>query len=222
MRHKPHFRMIILLAIAVVAVLVLSSIGGLNDKDTLYFVTAEQWQDAFGDEAYKQTIYRNVTIEIGGGPEQVEMILATANGGLMLDDKKHDMKLVCVSTDNGFISYIRNGSVKDWEQYEGKADNVDGFLNTYLPRYVDTAMAGLQGAFSNAVYNDEERCYTIMLQQDAYSEENSTIMQCRIFFENGKLIRLETEVVSTQTLTVCLYDIGRTKVEAPEMNSAGK
>ena len=120
------------------------------------------------------------------------------------------------------IKSIRNGSVKDWEQYEGKADNVDGFLNTYLPRYVDTAMAGLQGAFSNAIYNDEERCYTIMLQQDAYSEENSTIMQCRIFFEDGKLIRLETEVVSTQTLTVCLYDIGRTKVEAPEMNSAGK
>ncbi len=216
MRHKPQPRIILLLTIAVVAILILSGVGGLRDRDALHSVTAEQWQEAFGDAAYIQTIYRNVSIEINGGPEELEMILATANGGLMLDDRKHDMKLVCVPAEKGFVSYIWKPADEAWEQYDGKAENVDDLLNSYLPRYVDTAMAGLQGEFENAVYSDEERCYTVMLQQsDTYSGEDSTVMYCRIFFDNGKLIRLETEISSSQTLTVCLYDIGRTKVEAP-------
>lgn len=215
MRHKSQLRITLLLVAAVVVILILSNIGGLGDTDTLYFVTAEQWQAAFGDEAYIQTIYRNVTIEISNDAQQGDMFLATANGGLMLDDKTHDSKLVCVPTEDGFVSYIWQSTGKTWEKYDGKADSVDVFLNTYLPKHVDTAMTGLQGEFEKAVYSDEERCYTIFLQKDAASGEESATMYCRIFFENGKLIRLETEVLSDKTLTVRLYDIGCTEVKAP-------
>ena len=222
MRHKSQLRITLLLVAALVGILVLSNIGGLNDTNTLYFVTAEQWQAALGDKAYIQTIYRNVTIEIGDDAEHSQMILATANGGLMLDDIDHNEKLICVPTENGFVSYIRKGGSETWEVYDGKADSVDLFLNTYLPKYVDTAIAGLQGEFEQAVYNAEERCYTISVQKEVADGEMSATMHCRIFFENGKLIRLETEVFSEQNLMVRLYNIGCTQVQAPIVGKNGQ
>ena len=222
MRHKTQIRIILLLAVAVIAVVALSSISGIGDKDALYSVTAEQWQEALGDRAYIQTIYRNVTIEIGGDDSQEKMILATANGSLMIDDRKNQSKLVCVASSNSFVSYVWQNTDQVWEKYEGKADSVDVYLNTYLPKYVDTAMNGLQGEFEKAVYDDAERCYSITLQKEASSGEENTSMHCRIFFENGKLIRLETEVDSEQILTVCLYNIGCSTVEAPAVSREGK
>jgi hypothetical protein len=220
MRHKAQIRIILLLAVAVIAVLLLSGIGGLKEKDTLYSVTAEQWQEALGDRAYIQTIYRDVTIEINSDFAQEKMVLATANGSLMMNDEEHGSKLICIASADGFVSYIWQDKEQVWEKYDGKADSVDVFLNTYLPRYVDTAMSGLQGEFDKAVYDDAERCYSITLQKESTSEE-SVSMHCRIFFENGKLIRLETEIVSGQILTVCLYNIGCTVVEAPEEIGTG-
>ncbi len=222
MRHKTQIRIILLLAVAVIAVLALSNISGLGDKDTLYSVTAEQWQNALGDKAYIQTIYRDVTIEISDDSTQEKMVLATANGSLMMDDKKHGSRLICIASNNGFISYIWQSADQVWEKFDGKADSVDVFLNTYLPQYVDTAMSGLQGEFEKAVYDDAERCYSITLQKEVSSGEESTSMHCRIFFENGKLIRLETEIDSGQILTVCLYNIGCTVVEAPAVSRASK
>lgn len=221
MRHKTQIRIILLLAVAVIVVLALSNIGGLDDKDTLYSVTAEQWQEALGDEAYIQTIYRDVTIEISSDSTQEKMVLATANGSLMMNDEAHGSKLICIASPDGFVSYIWQNTEQVWEKYDGKADSVDVFLNTYLPRYVDTAMSGLQGEFDKAVYDDAERCYSITLQKEASAEEESTSMHCRIFFENGKLIRLETEIDSGQILTVCLYNIGCTVVEAPMETRTG-
>jgi len=221
-RHKTQIRILLLLAVAVTAVFALSSISGLDAKDALYSVTAEQWQEALGDEAYIQTIYRNVTIEIDGDASRERMILATSNGSLMIDDKKHGSKLICIASNNDFLSYIWQNENQIWEKYDGKADSVDAFLNIYLPRYVDTAMSGLQGEFERAVYDDAERCYSITLQKEAASGEEYTSMHCRIFFENGKLIRLETEIDSGQILTVCLYNIGCTAVEAPTEGAIGK
>ena len=98
---------------------------------------------------------------------------------------------------------------------------MDVFLNTYLPQYVDTAMNGLQGEFENAVYDDAQRCYSITLQKEVSAGEENTAMHCRIFFENGKLIRLETEVESQQVITICLYNIGSSIVEAPKVSTEG-
>ena len=204
-----------------IAVLALSNIGGLDDRDTLYSVTAEQWQQALGDEAYIQTIYRDVTIEISSDSTQEKLVLATANGSLMMNDEAHGSRLICIASLEGFVSYIWQKTEQVWEKYAGKADSVDVFLNTYLPRYVDTAMSGLQGEFDKAVYDDAERCYSITLQKEASAEEESAAMHCRIFFENGKLIRLETEIDSGQILTVCLYNIGCTVVEAPMETRTG-
>lgn len=221
MRHKTQIRIILLLTVAVIVVIALSSIRRLHDEDALYSVTAEQWQEALGDRAYIQTIYRNVTIEIGGDDSQEKMILATANGSLMIDDRANQSKLVCVASSNGFVSYVWKNTNQAWEEYEGKADSVDVFLNTYLPQYVDTAMNGLQGEFENAVYDDAQRCYSITLQKEVSSGEENTAMHCRIFFENGKLIRLETEVESKQVITICLYNIGSSIVEAPKVSTEG-
>lgn len=222
MRHNHRLRIVILLAISLIAIIVLSSIRGLDNTDALYSVTEKQWQEAFGDAAYIQTIYRNVTIEIGSGDAQEKMILATDNGGLLLDDQINQSKYICVSAENGFVTYIWENANQVWKEHTGKADSVDAILNTYLPQYVDTAMTGLQKEFKNAIYEPEEHGYTIKLQKEASSGEESETMHCRIFFENGKLIRLETEIISDQVLTVCLYDIGYTKVVAPTEDETRK
>lgn len=214
--RKAKYWIILLLILAALVFFALSNIDQSDGKDTMYTVTSQQWQEAFGDGAHIQTIYRNVTIEIHEDATQDQMTLATANGGLMLDNQAQDMKLICVPSGNGFVSYIYQYSSEKWEKYDRKADGVDLFLNSYLPGYVDTAMAGLQGEFEKAEYDADERCYVITLQKSALSADEGTAMHCRVYFENGQLSRLETEIVSQNiTKTLKLYNIGKTKVEAP-------
>lgn len=214
--RKVKYWILPLFVFAALIFLVLFHFGKNDEKETVYTVTSQQWQEALGDEAHIQMIYRNVTIEIFGGENNGHMILATAGGGLMLDNKAQDMKLICVPSGNDFVSYLYQYSTEEWKRYEGKTDDIDLFLNSYLPGYVDTAMTGLQGVFENAQYDAASRCYTITLQKSAASATDSTQMHCRVFFENGQLSRLETEIVSQNTTkTLKLYNIGKTKVEAP-------
>jgi hypothetical protein len=42
-------------------------------------------------------------------------------------------------------------------------------------------------------------------------------MHCKVYFEDGKLVKLATEITGQETLTVRLYDIGKTVVEAPQI-----
>ncbi len=39
----------------------------------------------------------------------------------------------------------------------------------------------------------------------------------RLYYEDGKLVKLATEITGQETLTVRLYDIGKTVVEAPQI-----
>ena len=198
---------------------VLSIFRPSNDQGIIYTVTPQQWQDALGDEAHIQTIYRNVTVEIYQNETQEKMILATVNGGLILDNPAQDMKLICVPFEGSFVSYIYQYSSEKWEKFDGKADGVDLFLNSYLPGYVDTAMAGLKDEFEKAQYDSNERCYIITLQKPASSSDGSTGMHCRVYFENGQLSRLETEITSQNTTqTLKLYNIGKTEVEVPAVD----
>ncbi len=213
--RKAKYRIILPVVLVAIAAFAVFNSTRPDEQDTMYTVTAQQWQEALGDEAHIQTIYRNVTIEIFEPSTQRQTILATANGGLMLDNASQNMKLVCVPTGNAFVSYIYQYTSNKWEKYDGKSDSVDAFLNTYLPGYVDTAMGGLQDEFNNAQYDAKNRCYIISVQKSASSADKSTKMNCRVYFENGQLMRLETEIVSPNALTLKLYNIGKTKVEAP-------
>lgn len=219
MNRKAKFLLTFAAAATIVVVLVLSSFGGMLGKDSLYSVTAEQWQAAFGDEAYIQKIYNNVTIEISGGRDNDYMILAAANRGLMLDNKAADKKLICVPTEDGFTSYVWNYSTEIWEIHDGKAEGVDACLYTYLPGYVDIAMEGLKGAFEKASFDYKEKCYIITVEKQEKPANGETVgtktMHCRVFFENGMLVRLETEIISATTLIMRLYNIGVTQVTAP-------
>lgn len=215
MMRKVNFRIILPIILVAIVAFVVLNIDRPDDVDQKYTVTAQQWQEALGDDAHIQTIYNNVTIEIVESATQRKTILATANGGLMLDNESQDMKLVCVPAGNSFVSYIYRYTDRKWEKYNGKYDSVDTLLNTYLPDYVDTAMAGLQDEFANAKYDEKNRCYIIKTQKALSSEEKSKVIHCKVFFENGQLARLETEIVSANTLTLKLYNIGKTKVEIP-------
>ena len=159
MKRRAMFRLLFALASAVAVVLIVSIISLTNNSEDLYAVTAQQWEAAFGDAAHIQTIYRNVTVEIGGDGSEKPMRLATAGGGVMLDYEAGDMKLICVPADSGFTSYLWQYSTQQWNRYDGKADGVDDLLAKELPNYVDTAMAGLQGEFGNARYDADGRCY---------------------------------------------------------------
>jgi hypothetical protein len=212
MERKLKYKISFVLIIAVVAVLLISSLGTSGEKDALYTVTADQWQEAFGDKAHIQTIYRNVTIEINEGETGERMLLATSNGSLLLDNET--LKHICISTENGFMTYIYYYSSQKWDSHNFKDDGVDETLNTRLPGYVDMAMSGLQGEFERASYNDSEKCYII--SHPMTGGNGSEMMNCKVYFENGQLIRLETEITSAgNTLTLKLYDIGKTKVQAP-------
>ena len=214
--RKVKYWILPLFVFAALIFLVLFHFGKNDEKETVYTVTSQQWQEALGDEAHIQMIYRNVTIEIFGGENNGHMILATAGGGLMLDNEAQDMKLICVPSGNNFVSYLYQYSTQEWKQYNGKTEDIDLFLNSYLPGYVDTAMGGLQGVFEDAQYDAAAQCYRITLLKSPTSAEDSAQMHCRVFFENGQLSRLETEIVSQNTTqTLKLYNIGKTKVEAP-------
>ncbi|MBE6926177.1 MAG: hypothetical protein E7461_04970 [Ruminococcaceae bacterium] len=217
MRRRALFRFGIVLAVAIVVVLLLSIIKWSGGKQDLYTVTAQQWEAALGDAAHIQTIYRNVTVEIADGTNAEPMLLATAGGGIMLDSAAIDRKLICVPSDSGFISYIWQYSTAKWETYDGKVGGVDDLLTKKLPDYVDTAMAGLQGEFGNATYDSEERCYRITSQKPGSGEKEPTTMHCRVYFEDGKLVKLATEITGQEALIVRLYDIGKTIVTAPQI-----
>lgn len=215
MKRRALLRVGFVLAVAIVVVLLLSVIKW-SGKENLYTVTAQQWEDAFGDAAHIQTIYRNVTVEISDGMQAKPMLLATADGGVMLDSETMDRKLICLPTESGFISYIWQYSTAKWETYDGKAGGVDDLLTKKLPDYVDTAMAGLQGEFGQATYDAEEKCYRITSQKSGSREDTPTTMHCKVYFEDGKLVKLETEITGQDTLRVRLYDIGKTVVLAPQ------
>lgn len=216
MNRRALLRVGFVLATAIVVVLLLSVIKW-SGKEDLYTVTAQQWEAALGDAARIQTIYRNVTVEIMDGAESKPMLLATAGGGVMLDSEAIDRKLICLPTEGGFVSYIWQHSTASWETYDGKAGGVDDLLTKKLPDYVDTAMAGLQGEFSQATYNSEERCYKITSQKSDSVEDTPTAIHCKVYFEDGKLVKLETQITGQDNLTVRLYDIGKTVVKAPQM-----
>jgi len=216
MKSKAKFVIAAFFILALVVVLILSNMNAPDDKNAMYTVTAQQWREALGDEAHIQTICRNVTVEIFNDETQEQMVLATANGGLMFDYAAKDMKHICVPSESGFVTYIYQYSGEKWEKYEGKTDVVGIALNTYLPGYVDAAMAGLQGEFKEDSYNEEEKCYIITVQRPAAPPSQTQVtMHCRVYFEQGQLVRLETEMVSQYTQTLKLYNIGKTKVEAP-------
>ena len=210
MRREMKYKISLGLIVALIAVLLISGLSTPRDGDALYTVTADQWQEALGDKIHIQTIYRNVTVEIYVGETGERNLLATANGGLLLDNgvSKH----ICVSGENGFVTYVYQD--QKWDVHNFKDEIVDETLNTRLPGFVDMAMAGLQNEFANAKYSAKEMCYII--SYPIADDENKGIMHCKVYFENGRLIRLETEIVSDATaLTLKLYDIGKTKVEAP-------
>ncbi len=212
MERKWKYKISLILIAALIAVVLISGLTTPRDKDSLYTVTADQWQEALGNKAHIQTIYRNVTIEISTGETGERMLLATANGGLLLENEA--LKHICVSTENGFMTYIYYYSNQKWDVHNFKDDGVDETLNTRLPGYVDMAMSGLQGEFEKANYSKDEKCYIISHPTSAADEDG--MMHCKVYFENGQLIRLETEIVSANTtLTLKLYNIGMTKVEAP-------
>ncbi|MBE6943995.1 MAG: hypothetical protein E7453_07030 [Ruminococcaceae bacterium] len=217
MKRRALFRLLFALALAVVVVLVVSIISLTNHSEDLYAVTAQQWEAAFGDAAHIQTIYRNVTVEIGDGTDEKPMILATSGGGVLLDYEKGDMKLICVPVDNGFTSYIWRYSTGEWDTYDGKAEGVDELLAKELPNYVDTAMAGLQGEFGNASYDAEERCYSITSQKAVVEDAEPITMHCQVYFEGGKLVKLKTKITADEVLTVHLYSIGETAVQPPQI-----
>lgn len=220
MKRRAMFRLLFALASAVAVVLIVSIISLTNNSEDLYAVTAQQWEAAFGDAAHIQTIYRNVTVEIGGDGSEKPMRLATAGGGVMLDYEAGDMKLICVPADSGFTSYLWQYSTQQWNRYDGKTDGVDDLLAKELPNYVDTAMAGLQGEFGNARYDADGRCYLITSQKATSEEEPPTTISCRVHFEDGKLVRLETEIRAQDVLTVRLYNIGKTVVEPPQITQS--
>ena len=215
MNRRALLRVGFVLATAIVVVLLLSVIKW-SGKEDLYTVTAQQWEAALGDAAHIQTIYRNVTVEISDGAQAKPMLLATAGGGVMLDSEAIDRKLICLPAEDGFISYIWQYSTAKWEIYEGKAGGVDDLLTKKLPDYVDTAMAGLQGEFGQAAYDPEEKCYTITSQKSPATEDTPTAIYCMVYFEDGKLVKLETKITGQETLIVRLYDIGKTVVAAPQ------
>ena len=217
MKRRALIRLLFALVLAIVVVVVVSIISLTNNNEDLYAVNAQQWEAAFGDAAHIQTIYRNVTVEIDNGTGAKPMILATAGGGVLLDYEAGDMKLVCVPTDGGFTSYIWRYSTGEWEIHDGKAEGVDDLLVKSLPNYVDTAMAGLQGEFANATYYADERCYSIVSQKDASDETESVTMRCKVYFEDGRLMKLETEIDSYEVLKVHLYNIGKTTVVPPQI-----
>ena len=219
MKRRALARFTFVLALAVIVVLILSVIKWSGGKEDLYAVTAQQWEDAFGDAAHIQTIYRNVTVEISNGDDVKPTYLATAGGGIMIDSEAMDRKLICTPSDNGYISYIWQYSTGKWETYDGKVGGVDDLLAKKLPDYVDTAMAGLQGEFGHATYTAEEKCYTITSQKPASGDGVPTTMHCKVYFEDGKLVKLETEITGQETLTVRLYDIGKTAVIPPQIDT---
>lgn len=216
MKRRALFRLLFALSLAILAVLVVSVISLSGSKEDLYAVTAQQWELAFGDAAHIQTIYRNVTVEIIDGKEGKPMTLATSGGGILLDYEKEDLKLICVPTETGFCSYIWQYSAEKWDTYDGKVEGVDDLLTKELPDYVDTAMAGLQGEFGNATYDSTERCYLITSQKTS-DAGTSTTMHCKVFFKDGKLVKLETEITAEDVLAVRLYDIGKTAVLPPQI-----
>lgn len=214
---KANKWIILVVALVVIGLLILLVFRICAAPEVTYTVTSQRWQEAFGDEDHILTIYRNVTIEIYKDATQDRMILATANGSLMLDNQAQNMKLVCISSDNAFTTYIYRYASKEWSQYDGKTDVVDDCLNTYLPSYVDMAMEGLQDEFEAASYDEDEKCYVI--SQSAASGEQSGVIYCRVYFEDGHLVRLETEIVSQGTKqTLKLYNIGKTQVNTPVEN----
>ena len=220
MKRRALVRLLFALGCAVVAVLVVSVISLSNNHEDLYNVTAEQWEAAFGDAAHIQTIYRNVTVEIGNGSGEKHMILATSGGGVLLDYEEGDMKLISVPMESGFVSYIWQYSTAKWEICDGKAEGVDDLLAKELPNYVDTAMAGLQGEFGNAAYSTDEKCYLITSQKTTQDGMPPTTIRCKVFFEDGKLVRLDTEITGNEIMTVLLYNIGKTEVVAPQITES--
>lgn len=212
MERKMKYGISLVLALALIAVLLISGLTTSDDAEALYTVTANQWQNALGDKAYIQTIYRNVTIEMRTGETGERMLLATSNGGLLLENE--ELRHICVTSENGFMTYIYYFSNQKWDVHNFKDDGVDETLNTRLPSYVDMAMAGLQDEFEAASYSAEDKCYIISYPMS--TDNNDGMMHCKVYFEDGQLIRLETEITSANTtLSLKLYNIGKTMVEAP-------
>ncbi len=212
MKRKTKYIIGAAMIVVLVAVLLVALFVFREDKETPYTVSAQQWEKALGDETHIQTICRNVTLDLHIAASDKQILLATANGELMIDDGEY--KHICVSSENGFTTYIYSYKTQQWDQHNVKDAYVDEALNIHLPLYTEMAMAGLQGEFANATYNAKQNCYIISCPTDSAGEGGT--MHCRVYFESGKLVRLETEIVSKDTtLTLKLYDIGKTKVEDP-------
>ncbi len=184
---------------------------GPKEAQTTYTVSKEQWELALGDGEHRNEIYKNVTIDVHIVGNAGEIAVAVSNDTLMIVEPASGNKTLCAKEGSTYYTYIYSALDQKWTRYTGKADGIDDYLNTYLPEYVDVAMTGLQEKFSDAVYNEANKNYTIVI------ESGQMKMECALKFENGRLIRLDTNVLRNGvTSAICVYDIGKTVIEIPK------
>ncbi len=184
---------------------------GPKEVQTTYTVSQEQWELALGEGEHRNEIYNNVTIDVHIVGNAGEIEVAVSNEAQMIVESASGNKTICVLEDNTYYTYIWSAIDQKWTRYRGKAEGIDDYLNTYLPEYVDVAMTGLQEKFSEAVYNEAEKSYTIT------AESGQMRMECTLKFENGQLVRLDTNVLRNGvTSAICVYDIGNTVIEIPK------
>ena len=191
-----------LLVAALIVCLAACGVSGIK-----YTITQTQWEDSLGSEEYHQTVYNNIVIEIFGNAVGA-MKIAVDGDSIYLQAAGYET--IGTSIDGVYYTFLRTEAEGKWYRYEGKTADIDEYRNTYIRDLVHNALEGLKDKFSLAVYDENEKTYTVVTQI-----EGGTLTST-LSFQNGKLVALKSvSTANEQTETLCIYEIGTTVIATP-------
>ena len=174
-------------------------------------VTAEIWDDIFGNENYRNSISKNVELILWDQNSGNTAQLVYAGDNFLINDGRDDENFIVVKDGDTYHTYDYDFENMQWVHSVGEPDS-----ELYVGRaqivsqYVNIAMPELIGKFSEATYDETDKKYTVTV----VNQYDQTIdYEC--WFENGKLVCFAF-ANEEQLMKATLDNIGRCALGAPD------
>ena len=174
-------------------------------------VTAEIWDDIFGNENYRNSISNNVELILWDQNSGKTGYLVYSGDNFSANDGRDNENFIVVKDGNSYHTYTYDYENMQWVHSVGEPDSqLYAGRAQIVSQYVNIAMPELIGKFSEATYDEAEKKYTVTVVNQY---DQSIDFEC--WFENGKLITFAF-ANEAQLMKATLDNIGRCALGAPD------